>query len=611
MRTVRFQPARPRPVRTRPARSDLLFLAGLTVALLAWFLWPFLAHGERFPLGPDAPVYLWWTRLAGEEGLSAVGHRAGVPALSLVLQGTLGRSVVEVTAALEVALGATVGLAVAVLLRGRTTRAGWILAGVLAGTFGVHLAAGYLANLANAAAFLAAAVALAEATRRSPWVAAGALAAAGLAHPLFFFLGAAVLLLAAAPAWRADRAEALRVGGAVLGGGALLGAGLLALLAGPRPPEVDTSRDAFLRRAGLGGELRSAYLDRLVQRWTRYVQWASLPLAALGLGPVRDFVGRLLRAWVVALIVGVSVAILTGWFPPDRFVTFGFAVPILAALGLVRLVRWFGDRRALGIAVASALTLAMLAGAFIAWDRQEPFLSEEEVRAGTAANALGVAQIRGDPAPLVFLVNERDETVTFLATRAGNVIRAAMPPDRIRDVVIVVPPLDGDTSPEREALERLTANDRRQAERRSGPAVATFVLRPFDRVDEADSGIVIEGASSEGAIGAVEPLLPASPDAIAVTSVLVLAFTWLAGYGWARVAVANAMNAAGAAPAFGVSALVLFAVALERVGVAIETLPGAWIVSAIAGGSGYVAWLVLERRTRPRSAEEVSQEEDE
>lgn len=606
-RTVRFLPSRTWPARTRPAgtrqdRSDLVIVAGLSVALLAWFLWPFLAHGERFPLGPDAPVYLWWTRLAGEEGLSAVGHRAGVPAASLVLQGTLGRSVVEVTAALEVALGTAVGLAVAALLRGRAARAGWILAGVLAGTFGVHLAAGYLANLANAAAFLAAAVALAEGTRRSPWVASGALAAAGLAHPLFFVLGAAVLLLAAGLAWRADRAEALRVGGAVLGGGALLGAGLLALLAGPRPPEVDTSRDAFLRRAGLGGELRSAYLDRLVQRWTRYVQWASLPLAALGLSPARGFVGRLLRAWVVALLGGVVVAVLTGWFPPDRFVTFGFAVPIFAALGLVRLLAWFGHRRALGIAVVSALTLAMLAGAFIAWNRQEPFLSEQEVRAAIAANALVDERDRG---PLVFLVNERDDTVSFLATRAGNVIRAAMPPDRIRDVVIVVPPLATSASAERDALERLTADDREQAESRSGPASATFVLRPFDRVDEAGSGTVIEDASSGDARGAIEPLLPASPNAIAMTSVLVLAFTWLAGFGWARVAIADATSAAAAAPAFGVSALVLFAVALERVGVAIGTLPGAMIVSAIAGGCGYVAWLVFERRTRPRSAEEV------
>lgn len=611
MRTVRFQPSRTRPARTRPARNDLLIVAGLSVALLAWFLWPFLAHGERFPLGPDAPVYLWWTRIAGEEGLTAVGHRAGVPALSLVLQGTLGRSVVEVTAALEVALGVTVGLAVAALLRGRTTRAGWILAGALAGTFAVHLAAGYLANMANAAAFLAAAVALAEGTRRSPWVAAGALAAAGLAHPHFFFLGAAVLLLAAALAWRADRPEALRVGGAVLGGGALLGAGLLALLAGPRPPEVDTSRDAFLRRAGLGGELRSAYLDRLVLRWTRYVQWASLPLAALGLSPARGFLGRLLHAWMLALLAGVAGAVLTGWFPPDRFVTFGFAVPILAALGLVRLVRWFGDRRALGIAVSSALTLAMLAGAFIAWNRQEPFLSEEEVGAATAANAHAARIDPVDRGPLVFLVNERDETVTFLATRAGNVIRAAMPPDRIRDVVIVVTPLEESVSAERDALERLTARDRQRAEDRSGPASATFVLRPFDRVDEAGSGIVIEGASPEGATGAVEPLLPASPNAIAVTSVLVLAFTWLAGYGWARVAVADATTAAAAAPAFGIGALVLFAVALERTGLAIEALAGAWVGSAIAGGGGYLAWQVLERRARTRSADEVPQHQDE
>jgi hypothetical protein len=514
--------------------------------------------------------------------------------------------VVEVTAALEVALGVSVGLAVAALMRGRSMRAGWVLAGLLAGTFAVHLAAGYLANLANAAAFLAAVVALAEGTRRGTWIAAAALAAAGLAHPLFFFLGAAILLFAAALAWRADRGEALRVGGAVVGGGALLGAGLLALLAGPRPPEVDTSRDAFLRRAGLGGELRGAYLDRLVHRWTRYVQWAALPLAALGISEAQGFVGRLLRAWIAALLAGVAVAIVTGWFPPDRFVTFGFAVPILAALGIVRLVRWFGDRRILGFAAAGALTLAMLAGAFIAWDRQEPFLCEEEVGAATAANALAAS----DRGPLAFLVNERDDTVTFLATRAGNVIRAAMPPDRIRDVVIVVPPLDDGGSAERDALERLTARDLRRAEERTGLASATFVLRPFDRVDEPDPGIVIESPSTRPTASAVDPLLSASPGEIALTSVLALVFTWLAGYGWARVTVADATSAATVAPAFGVAALVLVAVALERIGLPIEERTGAWVVSVFAGGGGYVAWLVLQRGARPRSPDQVPQQQD-
>jgi hypothetical protein len=575
----------------------------LALVLLGWFLWPFVAHGERFPLGPDAPVYLWWARLAGEEGLSAVGHRPGVPALSLVLQGALGRSVVEVTAALEVALGVSVGLAASALVRSRTSRTGWLLAGLLVGTFAVHLAAGYLANLLMAAAFLAAAAALATGTRRGAWVAAGLLAAGGLAHPLFFLLGGAILLLAAALAWRDDRAEAFRMGAAALGGGAVLGIGLLALLAGPAPPDVDTSRDGFLRRAGLSAELRSAYLDRLVHRWARYVQWASVPLAAAGLTGAAGFVGRFLWAWAVALVTGVAVGLATGWFPADRFVTFGFVVPILAALGLVRVLGWLGRRRALGLAVAGALTLAMLAGAFIAWNRQEPFLSEDEVHAATAANSL-IARI-DDSVPLVFLVNEPDATVTFLATRAGNVIRAAMPPDRIRDVVIVVPS-NRSGGVERESLERLTAADRRESETASGRDAETFVLSPFDEVDTPDGANVIRPGDMPEA-GPIEPLEPSSSGAIALSSVLTLALLSVAGYGWARVVIPDATSAVAMSPAIGASALVLVAIALERTGLPIHGA-GAWAVSTLAGGFGYVAWRVLERRATVGSAPQVEEE---
>ncbi|HET9248466.1 MAG TPA: hypothetical protein VFP13_00805, partial [Actinomycetota bacterium] len=88
-------------------------------------------------MGPDAPVYLWWSRLAGAEGLSAIADRPGTPALSLALEGTLGLSVVQATAALEVALGVSVGLASVALVRRRTSAGGWALAGLLAGTFGV------------------------------------------------------------------------------------------------------------------------------------------------------------------------------------------------------------------------------------------------------------------------------------------------------------------------------------------------------------------------------------------------------------------------------------------------------------------------------------------
>ena len=53
-------------------------------------------------------------------------------------------------------MGVAVGLSSAALVRRRTGASGSALAGLLAGTFAVHLAAGYVANLITTAAFLAA-----------------------------------------------------------------------------------------------------------------------------------------------------------------------------------------------------------------------------------------------------------------------------------------------------------------------------------------------------------------------------------------------------------------------------------------------------------------------
>jgi len=598
-------------------RTDLLLLAGLSAGLLVWFLWPYVRGGFRFPLGPDAPVYLWWIRLAGAEGLSAVGHRPGVPALALTLQGTLGLSPVPVVAGLEGALGISVGLASAALVRGRhDSRTAWILAGALAGTFAVHLAAGYLANLAFAVAFLATAAALAEGTRRGAVAAAVLLGAGGLAHPLFLLLGLAILGLSAALAWRTERGEPVRVIGAALGGAAIAGAGLLALLAGPGPLPVDTSRDGFLRRAGMTGELRSAYLDRFVHRWARYVQWASVPLAIVGLREAKGFLGRFLRAWGLTLLAGVAVALVTGWIPPDRFVTFGFVVPILAALGLVRLWRALGARRTLALLATGLLTLAMLAGAMIAWSRQEPFMSELEVARISAAARSAAGFPPGTP--LVFFVNDEDATTSFLATRAANLIRAGMPPDRIRDVFVVVPPAaeSAPTNPEREALVRLWERDVQDAP--NADRAVTILLAPFDRVDLARVRSLPDARVSRGvfvqprpaAPGSVsgEPLEPSSPGAIAWATVGTLALLLLAGYGWARAALADALHVGMLAPAFGLAALTLVAIALERLGLPPDGGSRGILVSALAGGGGYLAWFVLERRARARPAPQVEEE---
>ena len=558
-------------------------------------------------MGPDAPVYLWWSRLAGADGLSAIAHRPGAPALSLILEGTLALSVVQATAAVEVVLGVAVGLASAALVRRPAGAVGSALAGLLAGTFAVHLAAGYVANLITAAAFLAAGALLDDPRRRAAVLAAVVLAGGGLAHPQFLLVCVAILLVAATAVLRSDRREAFRIAGTAVGGAAALGIGLLAVRPGAPPLEVDTSKDAFLRRAGLTSELRSAYLDRFVHRWTRYVQWVSVPLAAIGFTAPNGNAGRILRSWFVLTFAGVAFALLTGWLPADRFVTFGFAIPILAALGLVRVWRRLERRRALAVVVTAALTLSMLSGSAIAWNRQDPFLSEEEVRALAVANE-AVSQLEPGT-PVAFLVNEPDDTVSFLATRAGNVIRAGVPPDRIRDVVVVVPSVGGaPASGERGALERLTARDLSAAEARSGRKAEVIVLTPFDEVDQPTDALVVDPSRPVKDFYPVDPLEPSSAAGIAWASIVALALLTVAGYGWARIGLADAITAAAAAPAVGAAMLILLGTALDALGVTLGTAAGALAVSAIAGGGGYLIRFVLERRAGSGAAPQIQEQ---
>jgi hypothetical protein len=588
-------------------RSDAYLVSALALVLLGWFLWPFVVRGAAFPVGPDAPVYLWWSRLAGVEGLSAIAYRPGTPALSLVLEGSLGLSVVQAMAALEVALGVAVGLAAAAFVRRRTNAGGWALAGLLAGTFAVHLAAGYVANLIIAAAFLAAGALLDDPRRRAAVLAAVVLAGGGLAHPQFLLVGLAILLVAAAVAWRSDRSEAFRLAAAALGGAAVLGIGLLAVRPGAPPLEVDTSKDAFLRRAGLTSELRSEYLARFVDRWTRYVEGISVPLAALGFTAPSGNAGRILRSWFVLTVVGVAFALVTGWLPPDRFVTFGFAIPILAALGLVRVWHRLERPRTLAVVVTATLTLAMLAGSAIAWDRQKPFLSEDEVRALAVANE---AVSRLEPGtPVAFLVNEPDDTVSFLATRAGNVIRAGVPPDRISDVVVVVPPLGaGTTSDERSALERLTARDLTEAEDHAGRSAEAIVLTPFDEVDRPADALVVDPSVQVKDVLPVDPLEPSSAAGITWAAIAALLLLMVVGNGWARIGLADRVTAAAAAPAIGAAMLILVATALDALGVPLGKATAALATSALAGGGGYLVRFVLERRAGSGAAPQIQEQ---
>ena len=597
-------------------RSDAWLLAALAAGLLVWFAGVFVLHGFRFPVGPDVPVYLWWTRLAGAEGLSTV-ERPGTIALLAVLRWT-GVGLPAAVAGAECALAVTAGVGGAMLARAAgASRTGWMLAGALAGTFATHLAAGYVSNLAFVVVFVAALVVLDDGARRSVVASAVLLGAGGLAHPLFFFVGVTIVVAAAVLAYPFDHAQAWRAVAAALGAAALAGIGWLALLVGPPVLHVDTSQDAFLRRAGLGDTLAHAYRDRLIHRWTRYVEWASIPLAVVGAVRPGGWVRRSLWAWLATTVVGVVVGLVTAWFPPDRFITFGYAIPILAALGLVALVeRW--HRRAAAVAVATALALAMVAGAGIAWFREKPYLGTEAVHA--VATAAGYASSTPPGTPWVFPVDSPSTTISFLATRLQNVIRATVPPERIADVYVVVPPPPPRVTAERRrewsALARLYASDAARAAAGGGTPVvidvAMFRPRLAERppvcagrvcgalagsMEQVGPGVSVS-ATAAAARSPADTTLDSSTGRIALAAPLVLALLVVAGFGWSSVVGRDPIRALGLAPAFGTAALVLGGVIADRLGLRLDGAGTGLLVLGVVSAGGYAA-LLSERRRRP------------
>ncbi|MEP6477448.1 MAG: hypothetical protein ABJC60_09265 [Actinomycetota bacterium] len=579
---------------------------------MVWFLWLFVAHDLRFPVGPDAPVYLWWMRAAGHSGLSVVGQRPGTPAFMLAVAGALHLSPVSATAGIEVAAGVAVGLASCAFARAceGVSRAAWVLGGVLAGTFAVHLVAGYLSNLLFAVAFLGACAALCDERRRGTLAAAVLLGAGGLAHPQFFVPGAAILLLVAGWALliRSDESEFARIAWAVGCGACLVVLALASMVLGPAVLPVDTSRDGFMRRAGLRDLVRAAYADRFVHRWTRYVQWLSLPLAAAGSLRVGGTGRRILRAWLVVIVAGIPVGLLTGLFPADRLITFGYAVPILAGFGTVWLYRRLGSTRAgprLAAAACAGLVATMSAGSLIAWNRQAPFVTGAQVTQLQVLNRY----VAGTPADatIVVRVDSGDETATFAATQAANLIRASVPPDRIADVHVEVATdqTSGLPDEERRLLSEVTAREARQAIADANGRVLFArldVFFPFDLIKGPPSAdglavapgvrIDVQGFEAQPAPEPIDPLEPSSPWGIVGASAMVLAMVWVVGYGWART-VTDRTAAVALAPAFGAAAVTLVAVVAERAGLPLDGWVGPTLVSALAGGGGYFCRLRL------------------
>jgi len=644
--------------------TDVLLLAVVTAGVLLPLLALYPLRGFRLPIGADSSVYLWWSRLAAHDGLSAVGFRPGLPTVGLLLSGTLHVPLPQVLGGLGATLSATLAAASAALLgmgsvrarkgsgstselrhERRWSRGGWrltwALGAILSGAFTVHLADGYFANLAYAGLFIAAAGLLAAgsptgdsdpgrlrragtAPRTTAAAAAALLGASGLIHPLFFLVGAAILATAAvisvirqAPGTPVRATDAPQIGGALAGGAVLAGCGLLSLLSGAPPLRVDTSRDAVLRRSGLGSALRAIYADRLARHWARYVLPVAVPLSLWGTAGKRGrpFLQRLLVGWWVVLVAGVIVTtVFSGLAPAVRVIAFGYVLPLGAAIGLVLLWDRLAHRgRLLAAAVVVVLTAAMLAGAWITWLRARPYVAGGQVRAATLAGRMAEATTPPGT-PLVFVVYQRT-TAAFLPVVAGNTIRAAVPPGRIRDVYLYVgtprdylagrPTLTG--VPEHDAMSRLFLRDIQRA----GGSPMAFVLPAFNPgarqaaaklgtrvapgVFVLDTGRPVKRAPALAAGELPVPTLPWRFVLVGVSCFLLLV---LIGLGWSTAATGWGFGGVALAPAFGIAALVIGGIALERLGAPL-TGAGPRVISAGVAVCGY-ALSYWRRRRRVR-----------
>jgi hypothetical protein len=294
--------------------------------------------------------------------------------------------------------------------------------------------------------------------------------------------------------------------------------------------------------------------------------------------------------------------------------TFGFALPILAAQGVTWIWERTEPRRWLTVSATVVLVALFAAPALNTQRSQQPFVSPEDLAAATLAGRIAETLPAGTP--LVFVVDDPDRFVTFNATNVANIARAAVPADRADDVYVFVGTLDDLADdrptvrgePEYDALSRITLSDLPGGER--AIFVATqWNLAPSALVDDR----LVRWTNADDPVGSPDvrssvpgprplprgedELAPSSPVAIALASVAVLALLWVVGAGWSRWAFDDHVAAMATAPAFGAATLTVVALTLERVGAPLDGRWGPALASVLAGFGGYALGRVQGKAT--------------
>ena len=547
---------------------SLVGVIACTALLIAWPITIALARHDGSPIGADTPVYVWWARLVGVAGSSPVAMRPGVPNVTAVISAALGLSEAAAVAGLGCALVAMVGLAGGALLRAGGQRGRTVTVGlVLTGLFASYLASGHLSNAVFAALFVLALAFVIDARPSRIMCASLALGAAGLAHPGFLWVAIAIMLVAAALSVVArERHEAARIAVAGILGAGVSALGLIAAATGGVAFDVPTSLDVFLMQTDQISRLQALFLERFRPKVAGYAWWAWLPLAAFAVRRLRTPLGRTLLAWVAVTAAGVTAGLVWQPFPAHRIVAFAFCLPLLAALGLAsigaRVPRY-------AIAITAGVVLCIGASASVAWvDAPRPFDDPAAPAATTAAAGISPAP----DGPVIVALPDGANQTAVAVIRWTNLVRAAAPPDRIRDVIVRFPQPPVDDA-DAYSLWRHTE----------------------DQIAAADGTIPIASPSADG------------QPARSVLSLAAAAAGWLAvcgiaGCGWSYATGQRGVRLLERSVGVGLAALILASSAADRAGFLLGQRSTAIGVIAGVTGAGCLVALAGRRRRPPVDA---------
>ncbi|HEV8572466.1 MAG TPA: hypothetical protein VGR49_05405 [Actinomycetota bacterium] len=585
------------------------------VALGSLFLLPYWVHDFRFPVGFDAPYYVWRAHVTAADGLDPIGTvRAGMPLLLATLMGLTGQNGLTLVVVVPVILVGVAGLGGAAMVRAGTgVGARWVpvLASMTWLGFGrVGMIGGHHDNVLNAALVLPAfaAACLAAAGERGAAAVAILLTGAGLAHWPFHLYAVAILLFGLALFFvvqvrrgERDFATVSRILAATLASGAFTALTFLA-----PPPQ-----------GGIGLKLVPDVLrQRFLNRLGMFERYVALPLAIPGAvvmlrDPVpsgraraRRFLVCLLAAWMGSVVVGGLLQF--GGVPVAgaRLLNYFFVVPVLAGVACVWAASRLAGRGTLGRLVAAVALLAVVAvfGRLV-WGverTREPWMESAGVDQAASAGAYVSRYAPGREALL--LLSVRQGISPDKPGHRWNVVLAAVPPDQVARTT-------WSTESPREYLS--LENQGGSPEDASSPVV--LVVKRYNQegfreaVDLGAPLVAPEVAVLQGPapIGfeppASGPRASTSPASLAGIGVLVVAALFLSGSGWsAALLPADPVLRVTIAPALGTATLCLAALAWDRVGL------GLWGLRAIgplalSAGLGW-SMVVLERWRRARGS---------